>query len=99
MTYDEMRRLNLGLDILPSQKLLEVMEVIQHREPNLRDSSPDEMVIDFYKLKPSSLWALDTLVTQSLQDNRRKDKKCENTGSSDKPELASAECMLDPPLQ
>ena len=55
MTYDEMRLLSFGFDKLPSEKLLEVVEVIQHREPNLRDSSPDEMVIDFYALKPSTL--------------------------------------------
>ena len=33
---------------------------------------------------------------QETQDNKRKDKRCENTKSSDKPELASAECMLEP---
>ena len=42
MTYDEKRQLSLDLNKLPEDKLGKVVEIIQHREPSLRDSNPDK---------------------------------------------------------
>ena len=43
MTYDEKRQLSLDINKLPGDKLGKVVQIIQHREPSLRDSNPDEM--------------------------------------------------------
>jgi len=72
MSYDEKRQLSLDINKLPGDKLGKVVQIIQHREPSLRDSNPDEIEIDFETLKPSTLRALETFVTQSL---RKKPKK------------------------
>merc|ERR1712209_58062 len=74
MTYDEKRQLSLDINKLPGDKLGKVVQIIQHREPSLRDSNPDEIEIDFETLKPSTLRALEAFVTQSL---RKKDRKKE----------------------
>merc|ERR1719445_2105667 len=67
MTYDEKRQLSLDINKLPGDKLGKVVQIIQHREPSLRDSNPDEIEIDFETLKPSTLRALESFVTQSLR--------------------------------
>ena len=65
------------------------------REPSLRDSNPDEIEIDFETLKPSTLRALETFVTQSLSKKQsrkkatKKDKK-EGGGGSDKKNMSSS---------
>merc|ERR1719225_1936576 len=41
MTYDEKRQLSLDINKLPGDKLGKVVQIIQHREPSLRDSNPD----------------------------------------------------------
>merc|ERR1719362_2759967 len=74
MTYDEKRQLSLDINKLPGDKLGKVVQIIQHREPSLRDSNPDEIEIDFETLKPSTLRALEAFVTQSLR-KRPKEKK------------------------
>merc|ERR1719153_1705160 len=74
MTYDEKRQLSLDINKLPGDKLGKVVQIIQHREPSLRDSNPDEIEIDFETLKPSTLRALEAFVTQSLRKNPRKKK-------------------------
>ena len=56
--------------------MCQVVQIIQHREPSLRDSNPDEIEIDFETLKPSTLRALEAFVTQSLR-KRPKKKKAE----------------------
>merc|ERR1719282_1529887 len=66
MTYDEKRQLSLDINKLPGDKLGKVVQIIQHREPSLRDSNPDEIEIDFETLKPSALRALEAFVTQCL---------------------------------
>merc|ERR1719400_2566143 len=76
MTYDEKRQLSLDINKLPGDKLGKVVQIIQHREPSLRDSNPDEIEIDFETLKPSTLRALEAFVTQSLR-KRPKKKKAE----------------------
>merc|ERR1719400_1440810 len=76
MTYDEKRQLSLDINKLPGDKLGKVVQIIQHREPSLRDSNPDEIEIDFETLKPSTLRALEAFMTQSLR-KRPKKKKAE----------------------
>merc|ERR1711971_843078 len=61
MTYDEKRQLSLDINKLPGDKLGRVVQIIQQREPALRDSNPDEIEIDFETLKPSALRALEAL--------------------------------------
>lgn len=52
------------------------MKIIHRREPSLRDSSPDEMEIDFEMLKPSTLRELEAYVNQVI---KRKPRKQPNT--------------------
>merc|ERR1719347_1531494 len=84
MTYDEKRQLSLDINKLPGDKLGKVVQIIQHREPSLRDSNPDEIEIDFETLKPSTLRALEAFVTQSLR--KRPKKKKESKKSAEKRE-------------
>merc|ERR1719342_1242370 len=72
MTYDEKRQLSLDINKLPGDKLGKVVQIIQHREPSLRDSNPDEIEIDFETLKPSTLRALEAFVATSLKKKPRK---------------------------
>lgn len=72
MTYDEKRQLSLDINKLPGDKLGKVVQIIQSREPALRDSNPDEIEIDFETLKPSTLRALEHFVASSL---RKKPKR------------------------
>ena len=46
MSYDEKRQLSLDINKLPGDKLGKVVQIIQSREPALRDSNPDEIEID-----------------------------------------------------
>ena len=72
MTYDEKRQLSLDINKLPGDKLGKVVQIIQQREPALRDSNPDEIEIDFETLKPSTLRALESFVATSLRKRPRK---------------------------
>ena len=72
MTYDEKRQLSLDINKLPGDKLGKVVQIIQQREPALRDSNPDEIEIDFETLKPSTLRALEHFVANSLRKKPRK---------------------------
>lgn len=72
MTYDEKRQLSLDINKLPGDKLGKVVQIIQQREPALRDSNPDEIEIDFETLKPSTLRALEHFVASSLKKKPRK---------------------------
>merc|ERR1739838_250515 len=74
MTYDEKRQLSLDINKLPGDKLGRVVQIIQQREPALRDSNPDEIEIDFETLKPSTLRALESFVASSLKKKPRKKK-------------------------
>lgn len=62
MTYEEKRKLSIDINNLPSEKLAPVVEIIYKREPSLRDSSRDEMEIDFEILKPSTLRELESYI-------------------------------------
>jgi len=72
MTYDEKRQLSLDINKLPGDKLGRVVNIIQSREPSLRDSNPDEIEIDFETLKPSTLRELESYVMSCLKKKPRK---------------------------
>ncbi|CAJ0925753.1 unnamed protein product [Ranitomeya imitator] len=72
MTYDEKRQLSLDINRLPGEKLGRVVQIIQSREPSLRDSNPDEIEIDFETLKPTTLRELERYVKSCLQKKQRK---------------------------
>ena len=74
MSYDEKRQLSMDINKLPGDKLGKIVEIIQHREPSLTDSNPEEIEIDFETFKPSTLRALEAFVSQSLQKEPRKKK-------------------------
>lgn len=76
MTYDEKRQLSVDINNLPSDKLGPVVEIIYKREPSLRDSSRDEMEIDFEILKPSTLRELEAYINHVM---KRKPTKQANT--------------------
>jgi len=46
------------------------VHIIQTREPTLKDSSPDEIEIDFETLKPSTLRELEKYVSSILKKKR-----------------------------
>merc|ERR1719186_825767 len=74
MSYDEKRQLSLDINKLPGDKLGKVVQIIQNREPSLRDSNPDEIEIDFETLKPSTLRDLEAYVSHTLRKKPRKMK-------------------------
>ncbi len=66
MTYDEKRQLILDIKKLPGERLGKVVQIIQSREPSLRDSNPDEIEIDFETLKTSTLRELELYASSVL---------------------------------
>jgi hypothetical protein len=67
MTYDEKRKLSLDINKLPGDKIGRVVNIIQNREPSLRETNPDEIEIDFETLKPSTLRELEKYVESCLK--------------------------------
>ena len=56
-----------------------MVNIIQSREPGLRDSNPDEIEIDFETLKPSTLRELEKYVQQCLRKKvKPQTKKAKN---------------------
>ncbi|XP_071984528.1 bromodomain testis-specific protein [Engystomops pustulosus] len=72
MSYDEKRQLSLDINKLPGEKLGRIVNIIQAREPSLRDSNPHEIEIDFETLKPSTLRHLERYVMISLRKRPKK---------------------------
>ena len=72
MTYDEKRQLSLDINKLPGERLGKVVQIIQSREPSLREANPDEIEIDFETLKPSTLRELEAYVNSVLTKKPRK---------------------------
>ena len=72
ITWEERRQLSLDIHNLPSEKLNDVIEIIQSHEAT--DADVDELEIDFEKLKPSTLRALQRLVAP-FQRKRPQNKK------------------------
>lgn len=70
MTYDEKRQLSLNINKLPAKRLGEVVQIIQMKEPTLKDSSPNEIEIDFDTLKASTLRDLEKYINNVLKTKR-----------------------------
>ncbi|NWV58300.1 BRDT protein, partial [Daphoenositta chrysoptera] len=75
MNYEEKRQLSLDINKLPGDKLGKVVHIIQSREPALRNSSPDEIEIDFETLDASTLRELEKYVATCLRKKQRKQDK------------------------
>ena len=56
---------------LTGDKLGRVVHIIQMRETSLKDTSPDEIEIDFETLKPSTLRELEKYVNLVLRKQKR----------------------------
>ncbi|XP_059998466.1 bromodomain testis-specific protein isoform X2 [Lagenorhynchus albirostris] len=67
MNYDEKRQLSLDINKLPGDKLGHVVHIILCREPSLRNSSPNEIDIDFETLTASTLRELEKYVAACLR--------------------------------
>lgn len=83
MSYDEKRQLSLDINKLPGDKLARVVHIIQSREPALRDTSPDEIEIDFETLRTSTLRELESYVSSCLHKKPRKPYSSKNKLSAD----------------
>ncbi|XP_018912866.1 bromodomain-containing protein 3 isoform X2 [Bemisia tabaci] len=94
MTYDEKRQLSLDINRLPGDKLGKIVQIIQMREPSLRDSNPDEIEIDFETLKPSTLRELEQSVAQCLRKKQHK-----RVAGKSKEDLAERKEELEKRLQ
>ncbi|KAI6648492.1 Bromodomain testis-specific protein [Oopsacas minuta] len=71
MTYDEKRQLSLDINKLPGDKLGRVVHIIQSREMSFKDSSPDEIEIDFETLRSSTLRELEKFVNSCLKKSKK----------------------------
>lgn len=82
MSYDDKRKLSMDINQLPGDKLGRIVQIIQEREPTLRDSNPDEIEIDFEVLHPVTLRELQRFVQSVLSrqksTNNRKSSKRSN---------------------
>ncbi|KAF7644924.1 hypothetical protein LDENG_00213490 [Lucifuga dentata] len=67
MTYQEKKRLKLDIHKLPGDKLGKLVNIIQARESCLRDSSLEEIEVDFETLRPSTLRAVQRFVMACLR--------------------------------
>merc|ERR1711963_501820 len=76
MTFDEKRRLSLGINKLSGDKLRRVVQIIHQREASSMDSDPEEIEIDFESLKTSTLRALEAFVMSG--DDEGDEKVCED---------------------
>lgn len=75
MTYQEKKQLKLDINKLPGDKLGKLVNIIHARESCLRDSTLEEIEVDFEMLKSSTLRALQRFVAACL-------RKCnKNVGS------------------
>lgn len=72
MNYDEKRQLSLDINKLPGDKLGKVAHIILSREPSLRNSNPDVIVVDFGTLKTSTLRELEKYVATCLRKRPRR---------------------------
>ncbi|KAM7012585.1 bromodomain testis-specific protein isoform 2-T2 [Tautogolabrus adspersus] len=67
VTYQEMKQLKQDIDKLPGDKLGKLVKIIHARESCLRDSTLEEIEVDFELLKPSTLRALQKFVGACLR--------------------------------
>jgi bromodomain-containing protein 3 len=68
MSYDEKRQLSADINRLPGDKLHIVVQIIQQHEPSLKHSNPEEIEIDFGKLRTRTLRELESFVGSCLNE-------------------------------
>ena len=61
----------LNTELVLGYKLGIITRIIQNLEPSLKDCHPDEIVIDFETLQPSTLRILEAYVTKQLKKKRK----------------------------
>uniref|UniRef100_A0A3P9BT69 Bromodomain, testis-specific n=1 Tax=Maylandia zebra TaxID=106582 RepID=A0A3P9BT69_9CICH len=66
ITYQEKKQLKLDINKLPGDKLGKLVKIIHTRESCLRDSTLEEIEVDFDMLKSSTLRALQRFVAECL---------------------------------
>lgn len=59
MTYDELRKLSSEINKLPTDNLIEVIEIVKKYEKSVHDDDTEEIEIDFDQLKPITLRTLE----------------------------------------
>ncbi|XP_070764468.1 bromodomain testis-specific protein [Enoplosus armatus] len=93
VTYQEKKQLKLDIDKLPGDKLGKLVNIIHARESCLRDSTLEEIEVDFEILKPSTLRALQRFVGACLRKcskNISKKKLVKPTGEKQTGKLKDA---------
>ncbi|KAI6198262.1 hypothetical protein M3Y99_01892200 [Aphelenchoides fujianensis] len=76
MSYEEKRLLSHNINQLASDKLSEVLNIINHREEGLGDSyNPEEVEIDFETLKPRTLRELEAFVKSCFTPTKNRTSK------------------------
>ena len=77
VTYQEKKQLKMDINKLPGDKLGKLVNIIHARESCLRNSSLEEIEVDFEMLKPSTLRALQRFVAACLsKSNKNGNSKC-----------------------
>ncbi|KAL1555646.1 transcription factor GTE4-like isoform X1 [Salvia divinorum] len=74
MTYDEKQKLSINLQVLPSEKLENVVHIIKKRNPSLSQQD-DEIEVDIDSVDTETLWELDRFISnykKNLSKNKRK---------------------------
>ncbi|CAB3249021.1 unnamed protein product [Arctia plantaginis] len=62
MTYQELRNLSFGINMLTGEGLGRVVDIIQTHQPSYRAVNDNEFEIDFEKLNTTTLRALEKFV-------------------------------------
>ncbi|EDQ92572.1 uncharacterized protein MONBRDRAFT_13985 [Monosiga brevicollis MX1] len=66
MTWDEKKILSQNINLLPSDCVPEIVNIVQSHEPNVGGDANDEFELDFDKLSTRTLRALDRYVRSNL---------------------------------
>ncbi|XP_041861530.1 bromodomain testis-specific protein [Melanotaenia boesemani] len=82
LCYKEKKQLKLDISKLPGDKLGELLSIIRDRESCLQDSGPEEVEVNFERLKTSTLRTLQRFVAACLRkcDKRRNKKQLKSKG-------------------
>lgn len=67
VTYQEKKQLKSDINMLPGDKLGELLNIIKSRESYLQESNLEDVVIDFDMVKPSTLTVLQRFVAECLK--------------------------------
>ncbi|CAJ2678245.1 unnamed protein product [Trifolium pratense] len=105
MNVEEKHKLGLGLQILPPEKMEQVVQIIRKRNGHLEQDG-DEIELDMEAVDTETLWELDRLVTnwkkmvskikrQALMDNNNNDVPS-NKGNGELPDIEKVEAAAPP---